>query len=98
MARYGKNGRICLKNRAVYGKKVVIYEVYSARIQVVFWQNTNVGVLLLPTSQQTVGTTHWAVPTADGHVANVGSMYVQGATYTLQLTDYKRVNSKNVGM
>ena len=72
MARYGKNGRICLKNRAVYGKKVVIYKVYSARIQVVFWQNTNVGGLLLPTSQQTVGTTHWAVPTADDPVMNVG--------------------------
>ena len=29
---------------AVYGKKVVIYKVYSNGIQLVFWQNTNVGV------------------------------------------------------
>ena len=72
--------------------------MYSNGIQLVFCQNTNVGVLLLPTYQRTVGTTHWAVPTADSPVTNVGSMYVQGATYTLQPSDYKRVNCKNVGM
>ena len=72
--------------------------MYSNGIQLVFCQNTNVGKPLLAAYQRTVGTTYWAVPPADGHVANVGSMYVQGATYTLQLTDYKRVNSKNVGM
>ena len=97
-ARYGKNGRICLKNRAVYRKKAAIYKVYSNGIQLVFCQNTNVGKLLLPTNQRTVGTTHWAVPIADRSVTNVCSMYVQGATYTLQPSDYKRVNCKNVGM
>ena len=97
-ARYGKNGRICLKNRVVYGKKAAIYKVYSGGIQLVFCQNTNVGKLLLPTNQRTVGTTHWAVPTADRSVTNVCSKYVQGATYTLKRADYKCVNSKNVGM
>ena len=69
--RYSKNSRIYLKNRAVYGKKASIYKVYSGGIQLVFCQNTNMWMLLLPTSRRTVGTTHWAVPTADGSVMNV---------------------------
>ena len=82
-ARHGKNGRIYLKNRAVYKRKGAIYKVYSGGIQLVFWQNTNVRGLLLPTSQRTVGTTHRAVSAADRAVTNVCSMYVRGATYTL---------------
>ena len=64
-------------------KKGAIYKVYSNGIQLVFWQNTNVRGLLLPTSQRTVGTTHRAVSAADRAVTNVCSMYVRGATYTL---------------
>ena len=72
--RFVENGRICLKNRVVYGRMAAVYKVYSGGIQLVFCLNTDVKWLLLLTARRAVGLTHRAVPTADCAVMNVGLM------------------------